>query len=137
MSEIMVRVLGEGDFLVPAEQGEQLRERLAHADTLSLDERNAAVRELIAEVIRDGTEAPKGSTPDLVLTLREAPAPAHPPPPQPPRPPWEDDGTRHYRDPDDPRYDPPSQQGPAGGYPSSGTWGEAGRDIDPTDRPRG
>lgn len=134
---MMVRVLDEGDYLVPGEQGERLRQRLSDADALPLEERNAAVRELIAEVKRDGTEAPKGLTPDLVLTLvSPPPQPAPPAEPEPPP----DDGTHYYRDPADPRYEPDSQGGPPGqSYqrPPGKTYGEVGRDIDPTDPWRG
>ncbi len=65
----MVRIMGDGDYLVPPAQGERLRERRREADTLPLEERNAAVQELIAEVVRDGREAPKGSAPDLVFAV--------------------------------------------------------------------
>lgn len=115
----MVRVMGKGDYLVPRAQGEQLRERLTEADALPLEEHNAAVRELIAEVTRDGSEAPKGSAPDLVLMLPEPPAPQRPP---------ESPGTR---------YDghPPPNPGAGGvvGRDPHKAW----QDIDPTDPWRG
>lgn len=124
MSEFMVRVMGEGDYLVPRAQGEQLRERLTEADALPLEERNAAVRELIAEVTRDGNEAPEGSAPDLVLMLR----PPEPPGPAPKSP--GDDRTPY--DPDLAHHRPPDPAGRGVGDPH-----KALKDIDPTDPWRG
>lgn len=134
-SETMVRVMHQGDYLVPREQGEQLRERLVGADALPRSERNQVVRKLIAQVKRDGTEAPKGLTPDLVLALVEVtlsdieqPATQSPPP--------DDDGTHHYRDPGDYEVD---TGGPSTTptRPPGKAYGETGRDIDPTDPWRG
>lgn len=130
---MMVRVLHQGDYLVPREQAEQLRQRLADAAALAPPERADAVGELIAEVTRDGSEAPKGLSPDLVLVPpREADE--HPAPPQPPdqNVSVEDDGTHYFRDPDS--YD----ERPADvGRPPSRPYGEGMRDIDPTDPWRG
>lgn len=134
----MVRIMGDGDYLVPPAQGERLRDRRREADALPLEERNAAVRELIAEVIREGREAPKGSGPDLVLaelppemTTRQQPDP---------RPAGDktDDETRdkagdeiryrreRWRDVWDDRR-----------VGSHGSSHDSLTDIDPTDRPRG
>lgn len=134
MSDFMVRIMGDGDYLVPPAQGERLRDRRREADALPLEERNAAVRELIAEVIRDGNEAPKGSAPDLVLaelppemTTRQQPDP---------RPAGDEtrnkagDEIRYRRE----RWRDVWDDRRVGSHGSSH---DSLTDIDPTDRPRG
>lgn len=128
MSDFMVRIMGEGDYLVPPAQGERLRDRRREADTLPLEERNAAVRELIAEVKRDGNEAPKGSAPDLVL----AELPPEISTPQRPSPADDEtrDETRYRRE----RWRDVWDDRRVGSHGSSH---DSLTDIDPTDRPRG
>ncbi len=136
---MMVRAMGHGDdpyrdYLVDSEQGERLRDRLREADELPPEQRNAAVRELIAELARDGTEAPQGLDPDLVLMtilVTVEPPPESVPLDQPSPP---DDGTHYYRDPDDPRYDLSDEPRPGSGGHSGGRPHNELRDIDDTDR---
>jgi hypothetical protein len=123
----MVRIMGKGDYLVPRAQGKRLRGRLKKADALPLEKRNAAVRNLVAEVIRDGSEAPKGSAPDLVLAVLP-PEIVRPQQPDPRH--AGDDEIRQRRE----RWHD-GEGGRGVGYPGPGH--DSLRDIDPTDRPRG
>jgi hypothetical protein len=130
VSKFMVRIMGQGDYLVPQTQGKRLRNRLRDADTLPLEERNAAVQELIAEVIRDGGEAPKGSAPDLVLAVLP---PEVVRPQQPGSRPAGDKIRGEIRQRRERWHD--GEGGRGVGYPGPGH--DSLRDIDPTDRPRG